>query len=102
MRDNSTAIIRFVQKCIWLYCNVGCHVFRACDFGFGSGSSFKKGLFTTLCGYVCKGQQGEIARIHRPPTNGKNRMKSFCEVGYANFRSNVFAAGKTISVNMHA
>jgi len=27
-------------------------------------------------------------------------LKSFCEVGYANFRTNVFAAGKRISVEI--
>jgi len=46
-------------------------------------------LFATLCGYVGRGQQGEIERIHPPPTNRKNRLKSFCEVGYANFKPNV-------------
>ena len=30
----------------------------------------------------------------------KNRLKSCCEVGYANFRPNVFAAGKTISMEI--
>jgi len=75
---------------------------RACDFGFGPGSRFKKGVFTTLFGYVCKGQQGEISRIHPPSTNTKNILKSFCQVGYANFMPNVFAAGKRISMNMHA
>ena len=49
-----------------------------------------------------KGQQGEIERIHPPPTNSKNRLKSFCDVGYANFRPNVFAAGKRISMDMQA
>jgi len=28
VRDHSIAIIGSVQKCIWLCCNVGCHVFR--------------------------------------------------------------------------
>ena len=28
VRDHSTAIICFAQKCKWLCCNVGCHVFR--------------------------------------------------------------------------
>ena len=29
VRDHSTAIISFVQKCNWFFCcNVGCHVFR--------------------------------------------------------------------------
>jgi len=45
-----------------------------------------------------RGQQGEIERIHPPPTNNENRLKSFCEVGYANFRSNDFGAGKRISM----
>jgi len=27
----------------------------------------KWGPLTTLCGYVCRGQQGEIERIHPPP-----------------------------------
>jgi len=35
-----------------------------------------------------------------PPTNSENRLKSFCEVGYATFRPNVFAAGKRISVEI--
>jgi len=35
--------------------------------------------------------------MHPPSTNSKNRLKSFCEVGYANYRLNVFAA-KRISV----
>jgi len=74
-------------------------------FGFvisGSGrvQISKWGPFTTLCGYVCRGQQGEIERIHPPPTNGNNRLKSFCEVGYTNFRPNVFAAGKRISMEI--
>jgi len=49
-----------------------------------------------------------VERIHPPPTNNKHRSKSFCEVGYANFMTNVFAAGKKISmeilvgVGMHA
>jgi len=53
-----------------------------------------------MCGYVCKVQQREIERIHPPPTDSKNRLKSFREVGYANFRPNVFAAGKRISVEV--
>jgi len=55
-----------------------------------------------MCGYVRKGQQGEIERIHPPPTNSKNKLKSYCEVGYANFRPNFFAAGKRISMDMRA
>jgi len=45
-------------------------------------------------------QQGEIERIHPPPTDSKNRLKSFREVGYANFRPNVFAVGKSISMEI--
>jgi len=55
-----------------------------------------------LCRYLCRGQQGEIERIHLPPTNSKNKLKSFCEVGYANFRPNVFAAGKRMSMEILA
>jgi len=47
--------------------------------------------------HVCRGRQGEIERIHSPPTSSKNRFKSFCELGYANFRPNFFATGKRIS-----
>jgi len=58
--------------------------------------------FTTLCGFVGKGQQAEIERtVHPPPANSKNRLKSFCEVGYANFRPNVFSAGKRIGSDHH-
>ena len=45
-----------------------------------------------------QGRQGEIEKIHPPPTNSKNRLKSFWEVGYTNFRPNVFPAGKRISL----
>ena len=38
--------------------------------------------------------------MHLPPTNSKNRLKSFCETGYADFRLNVFAAGKRISMKI--
>jgi len=41
-----------------------------------------------------------IATIHPPPTSTKNRLKSFCEVGYANFRPNVFVAGKRMSMEI--
>jgi len=58
------------------------------------------GPFTTLCRYVGRDQQGEIERIHPPPTHSKNRFKSFCEIGYAKFRPNVFAAGKRISMEI--
>jgi len=51
--------------------------------------------------WVCRQrQQGEIERIHPPLTKSKNRLKSFFEVGYANFRPNVFAAGKRISMEI--
>jgi len=36
--------------------------------------------------------------MHPPPTNSKYRLKSVCEVAYANFRPHVFAAGKRISM----
>ena len=68
----------------------------------------KWGHFTTLCGCIGRGQQVEIERIHPPPTNSKNRLKSFCEVGYASFRPNVLAAGKRrsmeilVGVGLHA
>ena len=58
------------------------------------------GPFATLCEYVDRSQQGEIERIHLPPTNSQNRLKSFCEVSYANFRPNVFVAGKRISMEI--
>jgi len=38
--------------------------------------------------------------MHPPSTNSKNRLKSFCDEGYANYRLNVFAAGKRISVEI--
>jgi len=60
----------------------------------------KWSLFTTLCGYVCSCQQGEILRMHPPPTNSKYRLKSFCEVGYDDFRPNVFGASKRISMEI--
>jgi len=37
--------------------------------------------------------------MRSPPTNNENRLKSFCKVGYANFRPNVIAAGKWIIIN---
>ena len=76
--------------------------------GLSRVQASKWGPFTTLGGYVGRGQQGEIERIHPPPTNSKNIFKSFCEAGYANFRPNVFAAGKRIlmeilvGVELHA
>jgi len=38
--------------------------------------------------------------MHSPHTNSKYRLKSFCEVGYANFRPNVFGVGKRISIEI--
>jgi len=49
---------------------------------------------------MCRGQKGKIERRHPPPTNSKYRVKSFCEVGYTNFRPNVFGAGKRISMEI--
>ena len=37
-----------------------------------------------------------IERVHPPPAVSECRLKSFCEVDYANFRPNVFGAGKRI------
>jgi len=68
--------------------------------GSGRVQASKGGHFATLFGYVCRGQQGEIERIHPPPTNSKYKLKSFCEVGYANFRPNAFAAGKRRSMEI--
>jgi len=68
--------------------------------GSGRVQASKTGPFTTLCGYVCRGQQGEIGRIHPLPTNSKNRLKSICEVCYAKLRPNVFAVGKRISMEI--
>jgi len=68
----------------------------------GRVQALKWGPFTTLCGYVCREQQEEIERIHPPPTNSKYRLKPFSEVGYANFRPNVFVAGTRISMEILA
>jgi len=38
--------------------------------------------------------------MYPPSTNSKNRLKSFCEIGYANYRLHIFAAGKRISVEI--
>jgi len=68
--------------------------------GSGQVQASKWGPFTTLYGYVCRGQQGKIGRIHPRPTNSKYKVKSFCEVGYAHFRPNVFSAGNWISMEI--
>ena len=70
---------------------------RACNFGLQPGSGFKMRHFYNSV-WVCRGQQGKIEKIHPPPTNSKYKVKSFCEVGHANFRPNVFGAGKRISM----
>ena len=57
-------------------------------------------LLQLLCGFVCSEQQGEIERVHIPPTSTKNILKSLCEVGYANIRPNVFIVGKRISMEI--
>ena len=57
-------------------------------------------LDATVCGYVCREQQEEIEGKYPPPTSTKNRLKSFCEVGYTNSRPNDFAAGKRISMEI--
>ena len=75
--------------------------FRLVISGSGRVQASKWGAFTTLCVFVGKGQQAEIERtVHPPPANSKNRLKSFCEVGYAHFRPNVFAPGKRISMEI--
>jgi len=66
------------------------------NIGLGPGSGFKMRPFHN----VCRGQQGEIERIRPPPTNSKNRLKSFCEVGYVNLRPNIFSADKRISMDI--
>ena len=72
----------------------------ACDFGLGLGSGFKMKPFYKSV-WVCRQrQQWEIERIHPPPTKSKNILKSLFEVGYANFRPNVFGAGKRISMEI--
>ena len=68
--------------------------------GSGRVQASKWGPFATRLWYVCRVQQGEIERMHPPPTNSKYRLKSFCEVGCANFRPNAFAAGKRISIEI--
>ena len=73
---------------------------RACDFGLGPGTGFKMRPFHKSVWVCMQGPAREIESIHPPPTNIKNRLKSFCEVGYANFRPNVFPFGKRISVEI--
>jgi len=69
-------------------------------FGLGPRLGFKMRPFCNSV-YVCKqGPTRRIERIHPPPTNSKNRLKSFCEVGYATFRPNIFAVGKRISMEI--
>jgi len=42
--------------------------------GSGQVQASKWDPFTTLRRCVCRGQQGEIERIHPPPTNSKYRL----------------------------
>jgi len=83
------------------------------NLAFGSKSGFKnkcwaragfglqnEALLQLCVGTYAESKQGEIERIHPPPTNSKYRLKWFCEVGYANFRPNVFGVGKRISVEI--
>ena len=62
-------------------CRAGA-VFGLVISGSGRVQASKWGPFTTLCGYVCRGQQREIERRPPSPTNSTNKLKSFCEVGY--------------------
>ena len=64
--------------------------FRRVISGSGRVQASKWGPFTTLCGFVGRGQQAEIERTVHPPKT----------LGYANFRPNVFAAGKRISMEI--
>ena len=64
--------------------------------GFGAGSGFKMRPFSNSV-WACR--QGPT-RGDWEPTNSKNRLKSFCEVGYIKFRPNIFVAGKTISMKI--
>ena len=66
----------------------------------GRVQASERGPFTTLCGYVGRGQQGKIEGIRPPPTNSKNRLEPFCEMGCANFTPNVFAPGKRMSMEI--
>jgi len=50
--------------------------------------------------YVCRRRQGEIERIHPPPTSSKNRLKSVCDIGYANLRPNLFVTCKKILIEV--
>jgi len=40
VRDHSAAMICSVQKCNWLWCNVGCHVFRNRQRKFNDASAY--------------------------------------------------------------
>ena len=74
---------------------------RACDFELGSGSNFKMRLFYNSV-WVCRQgtNKGRWKGYVLNPPKSKNRLKSFCEVSYAKFRPNVFAAGKRISIKI--
>jgi len=59
-----------------------------------------RSFYNSVWVFIQGANKGAIEKIHPPPTNSKNRLKSYCEVGYASFRPNVFAAGKRISVKV--
>jgi len=68
--------------------------------GFGPG--FKMRPFSNSV-WVCRqgpARGGWKDTSSAPPTNNKNVLKSFCEVGYANFRPNAFSAGKRTSIKI--
>jgi len=73
---------------------------RACDLGLRPGSGFKIRPFYNSVLVCMQRPTREFERIHPLPTNSKYRLKSFCEVGYANFRPHVFVAGKSISMEI--
>ena len=68
--------------------------------GFGLDLGFKMRPFCNSVWICMQRATSGMERVHPPPTNSKYRLKSFCEVGYANFRPNVCAAGKRISVEI--
>ena len=56
------------------------------------GKATRQTMFGQSKGYLtaCRGGQGEIERIHHPPISSKNKLKSFCEVAYANLGQKCF------------
>ena len=51
----------------------------------GLGSGFKMRLFYNSVWVYMQGPTRGVEKIHPPPTNSKNRSKSFCEVLYQTF-----------------